>query len=104
MVPIIKNPTDFALGLLLALVFALDIATTQICLSTQIGVEANPIMRVVVDNPFLIIAAKGIALVLMIYIVNKFKSRFPEWIGYFGMSLGIGITLGAVINNTMLIV
>lgn len=26
---IIKNPTDFTLGILLALVFALDIATTQ---------------------------------------------------------------------------
>jgi hypothetical protein len=43
-------------------------------------------MRAVVDNSLLIIAAKGVALGLTIYIVNKFKDHFPSWIGHFGMS------------------
>jgi hypothetical protein len=97
---IIKNPTDFTLGILLALVFALDIATTQICLSTGIGHEANPIMRVVVDNPLLMIAVKGAALALVIGVVNLYKTK---WIAYFGMPVVIGITLGAVINNLLVI-
>jgi hypothetical protein len=99
----IQNPTDFILGLAMALVFALDIATTQICLSTGIGIEANPIMRVIVNNTLLIILVKGMALGLTIYIVNKFKDKYPEWISHFGMSVVIGITLGAVINNLFII-
>jgi hypothetical protein len=100
---IIKNPADLILGLILALVFAADICTTQICLSTGIGYEANPIMRAVVEDPPLLIFVKGFALLLIIYIVNEFRKHFPEWIGYFGMSIVIGITLGAVINNLLLI-
>ena len=100
---IIKNPADLILGLILALVFAADICTTQICLSNGLGYEANIFMRGVVGNPLLIILVKGLALVLTIYIVNEFHKRFPEWIGYFGMSIVIGITLGAVINNLLLI-
>jgi len=100
---LIQNPTDFILGILLALVFALDIVTTQICLSTGIGYEANPIMRAVVDNSLLIIVVKGVALFLTIYIVNKFKTYLPSWIGHFGMSVVIGITLGAIINNLLII-
>jgi hypothetical protein len=100
---LIQNPTDFILGILLALVFALDICTTQICFSTGLGIEGNPFMRGIVDNPILIILAKGVALGLTIYIVNKFKYKFPEWIGHFGMSVVIGITLGAVINNLFII-
>jgi hypothetical protein len=30
------------------------------------------------------------------YIVNKYSKK---WIGYLGMSVVIGVTLGAVINN-----
>jgi len=97
---LIHNPTDFTLGILLALVFTLDIATTQICLSTGIGYEANPFMRAVVDNPLSIILVKGIALVFVIFVVNCYKVK---WIGYFGMSMIIGITLGAVVNNLMVI-
>lgn len=82
-IKLIQNPTDFTLGILLALVFALDIATTQICLSTGTGIEANPIICVVVDNPLLFIFVKGVVLCLIIYIVNKFKIYFPEWIGHF---------------------
>ena len=97
---IIKNPDDLILGLILALVFAADICTTQICLSTGIGYEANPIMRAVVDNPILIILVKGIALGLIIIVINCYKTK---WIGHFGMSVVIGITLGAVINNLLVI-
>jgi hypothetical protein len=93
---IIKNPGDLILGLLLALVFAADILTTQICLSNGLGYEANPIMRGVVENPFTLIAVKGFALILVMYIVNKYSKK---WIGYLGMSVVIGVTLGAVINN-----
>jgi hypothetical protein len=100
---IIKNPTNLILGLVLALVFALDILTTQICLSTGIGHEANPIMRAVVENPLVMILTKGLALLLTIYIVNEFCKHFPEWVGRFGMSVVIGITLGAVINNLLVI-
>jgi len=96
----IQNPGDLILGLLLALVFALDIFTTQICLSTGIGYKANPIMRAVVENPVLMILVKGIALGLVIYIVNQYSKK---WIGYLGLSLIIGITLGAVINNVLVI-
>ncbi len=99
----IQNPGDLVLGLMLALVFAADILTTQICLSTGIGYEANPIMRAVVENPVLMIFVKGLALLLTIYIVNEFRKHFPEWIGHFGMSMCIGITLGAVINNVLVI-
>ena len=98
---IIKNPTNFVLGLALSLVFALDICTTQICLSTGIGYEANPIMRAVVENPLLIIIVKGIGLGLVILVVNCYKTK---WIGYVGMSVVIGITLGAVINNVFIII
>lgn len=97
----IQNPGDLILGLMLALVFALDILTTQICLSTGIGYEANPIMRAVVENPVLMILVKGIALGLVMYIVNGFSKK---WFGYFGMSVVIGITLGAVINNVLVII
>ena len=100
---VIKNKGDLILGLLLALVFSADICTTQICLSTGIGHEANPIMRAVVENPLLMILTKGLALLLTIYMVNEFRKHFPEWIGYFGMSVCIGITLGAVINNLLVI-
>jgi hypothetical protein len=100
---IIKNPTDFFLGLVLALVFALDIATTQICLSSGIGYELNPFMRAIVNDPLLVILAKCVALILTIWFVNKFKDAFPEWIGHFGMSVVIGITFGAVVNNLMVI-
>jgi hypothetical protein len=98
---IIKNPTDFTLGILLALVFALDITTTQICLSTGIGFEANPFMRAVIDSPLLTIAVKGVALAIVIGVVNLYKTK---WIAHFGMSVVIGITLGAVINNVLVIV
>lgn len=97
---IIQNPTNFILGLALALVSALDILTTQICLSTGMGYEANPFMRAVVDNPLLIIFVKGFALGLVIFVVNCYKTK---WIGYFGMSMVIGITLGAVVNNMLVI-
>jgi len=97
---LIRNPGDLILGLMLALVFALDICTTQICLLTGIGYEANPIMRAVVENPLLMILVKGIALGLVIYIVNQYSKK---WIGYLGLSLIIGITLGAVINNVLVI-
>jgi uncharacterized membrane protein len=100
---IIKNPTNLILGLLLALVFALDICTTQIAVSSGLGYEANPILRAVVGNPLLIIVVKGIALLLTIYIVNEFRKHYPEWVGHFGMSVVIGITLGAVINNLLVI-
>jgi hypothetical protein len=98
---IIKNPIDLTLGLLLALVFAADICTTQFCLSNGIGCEANPIMRAVVDNPLLSILVKGTGLLLTILVVNCYKTK---WIGYLGMSIVIGITLGAVINNMMVII
>lgn len=97
---LIQNPGNLILGLLLALVFALDICTTQVCLSNGLGYEANPLMRAVVDSPLLSIAVKGIGLCLVILVVNCYKTK---WIGYIGMSVVIGITLGAVINNTMLI-
>jgi hypothetical protein len=97
----IQNPGDLILGLILAVVFTADILTTQICLSTGIGYEANPIMRAVVENPLSMIFVKGIALVLVMYIVNGFSKK---WFGYFGMSVVIGITLGAVINNVLVII
>ena len=98
---LIQNPFDFTLGILLALVFTLDIATTQICLSTGIGYEANPFINGIVNNPASIILVKAIGLFLIIILVNCYKTK---WIGYLGMSIVIGITLGAVINNLMLIV
>ena len=97
---IIKNPTDLILGLALALVFALDILTTQICLSNGLGYEANPFMRAVVENPILTIFVKGTALGLIIILVNSLQNK---WIGHIGMSVVIGITLGVVINNAMVV-
>ena len=99
--PIVQNPADFTLGLILAAVFIADVATTQFCISTGIGYEANPIMKGVIDNPYLTILVKGIALCLIVFVVNCYKTK---WIGYFGMSLVIGITLGAVINNLLVII
>ncbi len=96
----IQNPGDLFLGLMLAVVFALDICTTQVCLSTGIGYEANPIMRAVVESPLSSIVVKGMGLCLVILIVNCYKTK---WIGYLGMSVVIGITLGAVINNVLVI-
>ena len=69
---IIKNPANFILGLALALVFALDILTTQIALTTGLGYEANPIMRAVVEDPLLSILIKGVGLCLII-ILNQGK-------------------------------
>jgi hypothetical protein len=92
----ISNPGDFILGLIIAAVFVADICTTQICLSNGLGYEANPIMRGAVENLFTLIAVKGFALILVMYIVNKYSKK---WIGYLGMSVVIGVTLGAVINN-----
>jgi len=86
---------------MLAVVFALDICTTQVCLSTGIGYEANPIMRAVVESPLSSIVVKGMGLGLVILIVNCYKTK---WIGYLGMSVVIGITLGAVINNVLVII
>jgi hypothetical protein len=86
---------------MLAVVFALDICTTQVCLSTGIGYEANPIMRAVIESPLSSIVVKGIGLCLVILIVNCYKTK---WIGYLGMSVVIGITLGAVINNVLVII
>ena len=97
----IQNPGDLFLGLMLAVVFALDICTTQVCLSTGIGYEANPIMRAVVESPLSSIVVKGMGLGLVILIVNCYKTK---WIGYLGMSVVIGITLGAVINNVLVII
>ena len=97
----IQNPGDLFLGLMLAVVFALDICTTQVCLSTGIGYEANPIMRAVIESPLSSIVVKGIGLCLVILIVNCYKTK---WIGYLGMSVVIGITLGAVINNVLVII
>lgn len=98
---IIKNPTNFVLGLALALVFALDIMTTQIALSTGLGYEANPIMRTVVDNPLLSILVKGIGLCLIIILIKFIKIK---WVSHIALSLVIGITLGAVINNLLVII
>ena len=97
---IIQNPTNLILGIILALVFAADICTTQICLSNGLGYEANPIMRAIVDNPLLIILVKGIALCLVIAFVKCYKTK---WIGYIGMSMVIVINLGVVINNLLVI-
>lgn len=96
----IKNPTNFILGLALALVFALDILTTQIALTTGLGYEANPLMRAVVENPLLSILVKGIGLCVVIILINRIKIK---WVSHIALSLVIGITLGAVINNTMII-
>lgn len=96
----IQNPGDLFLGLMLAVVFALDICTTQVCLSNGIGYEANPIMCAVVESPLSSIIVKGTGLGLVILIVNCYKTK---WIGYLGMSVVIGITLGAVINNVLVI-
>lgn len=97
---LIQNPTNFILGLALALVFALDILTTQIAISNGLGYEANPLMRAVVENPISSIVVKGVGLLLVIIVVSCYKTK---WIGYIGMSVVIGITLGAVINNVIVI-
>ena len=97
---LIQNPGNLILGLLLALVFALDIMTTQIALSAGLGYEANPLMRAVVENPISSIVVKGVGLLLVIIVVSCYKTK---WIGYIGMSVVIGITLGAVINNVIVI-
>jgi hypothetical protein len=102
-VKIIQNPGNFILGLILALVFTLDIATTQICLSTGMGHELNPLIAPIVDNPFALILIKAVGLLLVVIVVNYFNKTYPRWIGQFGMSVVIGITLGAVINNLLLI-
>lgn len=99
----IQNPIDFILGLLLALVFALDIFTTQIGLTNGLGYEMNPFMRAVVENPVLTILVKGSALCLIIFFVNYITKRNKN-IGYLGMCVVIGITLAAVINNIMVII
>lgn len=98
---IIQNPTNLILGLVLALVFALDITTTQICLSNGLGYEANPFMRAVVENPMLSIVVKGTALALIIILVNSVKTK---WFTHVGLSLAIGVTMGAVVNNVMVII
>lgn len=98
---IIKNPTNFILGLALALLFALDILTTQICIMNNLGYEANPFMRAVVENPMLSILVKGSALGLIIFVVNCYKSK---WVGHIGLSLVIGMTIGVVVNNVMVII
>jgi hypothetical protein len=99
---LIKNPTNLILGLLIALVFALDIFTTQIGLTNGLGYEMNPFMRAVIENPVLTILVKGIALCLIIFFVNYITKRNKN-IGYLGMCVVIGITLGAVINNLLVI-
>ena len=98
---IIKNKGNFILGLTLALVFALDILTTQIAISTGVGYEGNPFMRAVIENSLLTILVKGIGLLLIILVVNCYKSK---WIGYMGMGIVIGITLIVVINNVIVII
>ena len=97
---LVQNPTNFILCLALALVFALDICTTQFAVSNGLGYEANPLMRAVVENPISSIVVKGVGLCLIIILIKFIKIK---WVGHIALSLVIGITLGAVINNTMII-
>jgi hypothetical protein len=98
---LIQNPGNFILGLLLAAVFVADVCTTQICISTGIGIEGNPIMRTVVENPTVFIFVKGIGLIVVIFLANRLANKN---IRYFTLSVAIGMTLGAVINNLSLII
>jgi hypothetical protein len=67
------------------------------------GHESNPLIAPIVDNPVALILIKDIGLLLVVVVVNYFNKIYPRWIGQFGISVVIGITLGAVINNVLLI-